>query len=158
MKVKTTTTRSAGGVVVREKADRLYVLLIATHNTQRWTLPKGRLEAGEDMRAAALREVTEETGITARIIGRLDTVEYSFYASRRHRLHKFVDFFLMQYEAGHLTPRLSEVDGVGWYPIEEAYRRVAYASTRKLLLLTYKWWQEREEERERREKRGQRGD
>jgi 8-oxo-dGTP pyrophosphatase MutT (NUDIX family) len=151
MKVKTTTTRSAGGVVIRERAGRLYVLLIATHDSQRWTLPKGRLEAGEDLRTAALREVTEETGITARIIGRLDTVEYWFYATRHHRLHKFVDFFLMQYEAGQPLPRFSEVDGVGWYPISEAYQRAAYASTRKLLLLTYKWWQEREEEKKRRE-------
>ena len=34
-----------------------------------WTFPKGRVDAGETPQQAALREVLEETGYTARITG-----------------------------------------------------------------------------------------
>ncbi len=37
-----------------------------------WSLPGGRIEPGEPVRAAALREVREETGVTAELAGVLD--------------------------------------------------------------------------------------
>ena len=52
--------RAAGGVV-QNKAGEL--LMIRLRN--RWDLPKGHIEAGEDSRTAALREVEEETGVSA---------------------------------------------------------------------------------------------
>lgn len=43
-----------------------------------WSLPGGRIEFGERAEAAALRELTEETGITARLIGLVDVVDAIF--------------------------------------------------------------------------------
>ena len=40
-----------------------------------WSLPGGRIEPGERVRAAALREVHEETGIVAELAGLLDVHE-----------------------------------------------------------------------------------
>ncbi|MGH2542780.1 MAG: NUDIX hydrolase, partial [Ardenticatenaceae bacterium] len=108
MKVKTSTVRSAGGVVIREGERGLEALLIATHGKQRWSLPKGRIERDENPRAAAVREVLEETGIIARILAPLEAVEYWFYVTRRRRLHKFVEYYLMAYQEGRLVPQLAE--------------------------------------------------
>ena len=52
--------RAAGGVVTNSKGELLMIRL-----RNRWDLPKGHIEAEEDSRTAALREVEEETGITA---------------------------------------------------------------------------------------------
>jgi 8-oxo-dGTP pyrophosphatase MutT (NUDIX family) len=51
--------KAGGGLVVNEKGE---VLLMLRRGI--WDLPKGKLDAGETLEACALREVTEETGIT----------------------------------------------------------------------------------------------
>jgi 8-oxo-dGTP pyrophosphatase MutT (NUDIX family) len=53
-------TESAGGVVINGRG---LVLVVSQHGTS-WSLPKGRIEAGEDHLAAARREIYEEAGIT----------------------------------------------------------------------------------------------
>lgn len=52
--------RAAGGVVENALGELLMIRL-----RNRWDLPKGHIEAGEESRTAALREVEEETGIKA---------------------------------------------------------------------------------------------
>lgn len=95
-------------------------------------MPKGAVTAGETSEAAALREVREETGLEARILRPLDTIEYSFRAGDALIL-KRVDFYLMEYVAGELEPQLSEVDDVEWVELKAALRRASFDSERKLL-------------------------
>ena len=50
----------AGGVVTDEEGRVLWI-----QRNDKWDLPKGKLEAGESLEEAAIREVEEETGISA---------------------------------------------------------------------------------------------
>jgi 8-oxo-dGTP pyrophosphatase MutT (NUDIX family) len=109
-----------------------YVALIATRNKTRWGLPKGAVTEGETTEAAALREVLEETGLQARIVKLLDTIEYFFRAGDT-LIQKRVDFYLMDYVAGELEPQLSEVDAVEWVELSAALKRASFDSERKLL-------------------------
>jgi 8-oxo-dGTP diphosphatase len=43
-----------------------------------WSIPGGRIEFGERAEAAALRELAEETGVTARLVGLVDVVDAIF--------------------------------------------------------------------------------
>jgi 8-oxo-dGTP pyrophosphatase MutT (NUDIX family) len=129
---KTRNEHSSGGVVIAVHAGVPHVALIATRNKTRWGLPKGAVSEGETSEAAALREVREETGIEARIVRRLDTIEYHFRAGDT-LIQKTVDFYLMDYVAGELEPQLSEVDDVQWVELSSSLQRASFESERKLL-------------------------
>lgn len=68
----------AGGVVV-DFCDGVLKYLVArpSDGTKKWIFPKGKIEKEEDPREAALREVAEETGVRARLLRPLTTVEYT---------------------------------------------------------------------------------
>lgn len=129
---------SAGGVVARRRPDGEWeVLLIATHEGARWSLPKGHVEAGESEEDAAVREVREETGVTAEILAPLDTIEY-WYRWRSTEgsllIHKRVRFFLMRYLSGDVSQHGWEVDDARWFTFDEAVQRVSYRDERELLM------------------------
>ena len=59
---KITRIRAAGGIVL---GDRASVAMVQHKNSnETWFFPKGRVEQGEDEEQTALREITEETGLT----------------------------------------------------------------------------------------------
>jgi len=69
---KTALQTSAGGVVYRRCDDgQVEVALIATLEGERWGLPKGAVRKAETPEEAALREVAEETGLSARVVDKL---------------------------------------------------------------------------------------
>ena len=129
---KTRNEHSSGGAVIAVRGGVPHVALIATRGKTRWGLPKGAVSAGESSEAAALREVLEETGIEARIVKPLDTIEY-FFRAGDILIQKRVDFYLMEYVAGELQPQLSEVDDVEWVELAAAVRKASFDSERKLL-------------------------
>ena len=131
-KRKSRNEHSSGGAVIAVREGAAHVALIATRGRTRWGLPKGAVSQGETSEQAALREVLEETGLHAEIIKPLDTIEYYFRAGDT-LIRKRVDFYLMRYVAGELTPQLSEVDDVEWVELRAAIQRASFESERKLL-------------------------
>lgn len=131
-KRKTRNEHSSGGAVLTVRNGIPHVALIATRGRTRWGLPKGAVGEGETSEQAAVREVREETGLDAEIVKLLDTIEYFFRAGDT-LIHKRVDFYLMRYVAGELTPQLSEVDDVEWVELSEAISRASFESEKKLL-------------------------
>ena len=65
----------AGGVVFRERDHVVeYLLVQASRNRTQWGLRKGHIEAGEEPRRTAVREVKEETGIGAQVVNWIEDV------------------------------------------------------------------------------------
>ena len=129
---KTRNEHSSGGAVIDLRDGTPYVAMIATRGRSRWGLPKGAVFAGETSEQAAVREVKEETGLDAEIIGLLDTIEYFFRAGDT-LIRKSVDFYLMHHLGGTMTPQLSEVDDVEWVELSKGIERASFDSERKLL-------------------------
>lgn len=126
---------SAGGVVYKSGKGKVYWLLIKPAETDRWQLPKGLIDEGESAEKTAVREVFEETGIEARIIRRLDTIQY-FYYREGSKVFKRVTFFLMGYEAGESKVPVKwrhEIDEARWFETEEAIKRLSFENEKKAL-------------------------
>jgi 8-oxo-dGTP pyrophosphatase MutT (NUDIX family) len=120
--------RAAGGVVVREAAGPLEVLLVHRPRYDDWTIPKGKLRPGETDEAGALREVEEETGLRCRLGRELAS---SRYVDSRGR-PKTVRYWLMEAVAGEFVPH-AEVDEVRWLAPAEAAALVTYDRDRDVL-------------------------
>ncbi|TDB92813.1 NUDIX hydrolase [Actinomadura sp. 7K534] len=86
-----------------------------------WSFPKGKLDRGEHVLRAAVREIEEETGIVARLGRRLPTSTYPVGGRTKQ-----VDYWAARpVTSGTLTPN-DEVDELAWLPAEEAEARLSY--------------------------------
>lgn len=132
---------SAGGVCYRLADGEAYVILIATNGRTRWGLPKGHVSTDEAPADAARREVLEETGIGGTVLHLIETIEYWFRA-RRGRVHKFVDFFLLRYDAGEVVPQEAEVDDAQWFSLNEAISLATFPRERAILEHVRDLWQQ----------------
>ncbi|GGR71259.1 NUDIX hydrolase [Micromonospora fulviviridis] len=113
--------RAAGGVVWRPAAGGVEVCLVHRPRYGDWSLPKGKLDAGEHPLRAAVREVAEETDVRAVPQVRLPTARY-----RSEGRPKAVDYWSMRAAAqGGFQPD-TEVDDVAWFPADRAVRQVSY--------------------------------
>jgi deoxyribose-phosphate aldolase len=112
---------SAGGVVYRNRAGTLEILLIQDRYGF-FTLPKGKQESGETIEQTALREIQEETGITGLICDKIKTVRYQYVHEEKGIVDKEVTYFLVKASDGETTPQLEEIRSANWYELSEAFR------------------------------------
>jgi 8-oxo-dGTP pyrophosphatase MutT (NUDIX family) len=102
-------------------------------------LPKGLVDPGEKPQAAAVREVREETGITAEPVTKLADNKYVYVRTwgDGERVFKIVSFYLMRYVSGEIDDLTSdmriEVKQARWVPLSEAAKQLAYSNERKVL-------------------------
>jgi len=127
---------SAGGVVFRRTASDIEVVIVHMVPEMRWQLPKGIIDEGETTEEAAVREVREESGLEAKLVAPIETIEYWFTADRdgeRRRYHKFVHFYLMSYISGDVTDHDNEVDEARWVSVDAAVRTHDFKSERDVV-------------------------
>jgi ADP-ribose pyrophosphatase YjhB (NUDIX family) len=128
---------SAGGLVIDSTGTK--GLLIGRRDLKDqsrerllWSLPKGHIEEGETPEQAAVRGVQEETGIESEIAKELGVINFWFMAGG-NRIHKTVHHYLFKETGGKLAPQLTEVDDVGWFPLNEIVELLAYPDEKKLI-------------------------
>jgi 8-oxo-dGTP pyrophosphatase MutT (NUDIX family)/phosphohistidine phosphatase SixA len=92
-----------------------------------WSLPKGKLDAGEHALVAAVRETTEETGLSV-VAGRR-SVQTCYPVPEGT---KRVDYWLMCPSSGAFTPN-DEVDDLRWLAVDEAAALVSHEQDRTVL-------------------------
>ena len=108
--------------------------LLIRDSYQNWGFPKGHLEAGEIPEAAALREVSEETGLSdLSVRGAIDTIDW-FFRFRGQLIHKVCHFFLMETRESSTLPQRAEgITACRWSGFEEAQALISYSNAREVL-------------------------
>ena len=146
---------SSGGVVFKKDNNSILWLVTksATSNLYPdavWRLPKGwidndapdipgpiasgRIKADEDsLQKAALREVAEEGGVTAKIVQKIETIKYVFNAPDMGKILKFVTFYLMEFITELPEGHDEETSEVDWLIFEDAKKRLSFSGEKQIL-------------------------
>jgi 8-oxo-dGTP pyrophosphatase MutT (NUDIX family) len=155
---------SAGGVVVRPGENGWEVAVIEPQRDNDapkkaatgaakpvLALPKGLVDPGEKPEQTAVREVREETGISAAILTKLTDIKYVYVRTwgDKQRVFKIVSFYLLRYESGEIDeikPEMRiEVHRALWIPLENAERKLSYRGERDVIKLAQSYLQSHRE-------------
>ncbi len=115
--------KAAGGVVLKNNQ---WLLMF---RRKKWDLPKGKLDRGESSRHAAIREIEEETGVKAKIKGKICTTWHT-YTLQNSRILKRTKWYILecQSDAG-MTPQAEEdIERLEW---------LAYPDVQKVLVHSF---------------------
>jgi 8-oxo-dGTP pyrophosphatase MutT (NUDIX family) len=127
---------SAGGLV-QSQTDPELVALISHKNRggkSDWCIPKGHVEAGEELAQTAVREINEETGIEAEVVEKLGEINYSFKVGPQ-RIKKTVHHFLLRQVGGEISSDMDptgEVIEAKWFKLSELDSVLAHENERKV--------------------------
>ena len=132
--------RAGGGLLEREDGDGLRIAVLRRNRYRDRdgrrgdvALPKGKVRGGESVEQAALREVEEETGCRATIVGPAYTCEYCADGKP-----KTATYYRMRVEDSTGNPDPGEVVEVLWLAPHEALERLTYDTERDIVAQAYR--------------------
>lgn len=120
----------AGVVCVRD-GEVLLVRRATPPRAGEWSLPGGKINAGERARDAALRELAEETGVTAEIVALIDVVDALPGERGEGPSYLLVDY-AARWLAGEPVAADDAVEA-RFFPLDEALSRVTWDQTRRVI-------------------------
>ncbi|WP_046317420.1 bifunctional NUDIX hydrolase/histidine phosphatase family protein [Mycobacterium sp. UM_Kg1] len=118
---------AAGAVLWRMRHGGVEVAVIHRPRYDDWSLPKGKVDPGENEPVTAVREILEETGQHAHLGRRLGAVSYPVAQGT-----KKVRYWAARALGGDFTPN-DEVDELAWLPVDAAIQELQYPHDRKIL-------------------------
>lgn len=118
-----------GAVVWNERNEVLLVRRANPPRQNEWSLPGGKVEFGETLTAAVLREIREETGLEIDVVGLLDVAELIEGA------HYVLIDFGARVRGGDLKAGSDAADA-RWFAREELARVSLWSETRRVIKLS----------------------
>lgn len=130
---------TAGGVVWRRNLKGGIEILLIQDAKDRWTIPKGHIEAGETAKETAEREIREETGLQKMVMQNwLGKINFR-YRRQQSLVLMTTEIFLVaaQGDTDELQPE-EWMRGIKWFPASEAVDKIEYEDIAKIILLGMK--------------------
>ena len=119
----------AVGVVCLRGDDVLLIRRGTPPRQGEWSLPGGRIEPGERSIDAALRELREESGVVAEILGLVDVVDGLFPDIGRH--YVLIDYVAVWTGGEPLAG--DDADEAAFFAFETALQMVGWGETRRII-------------------------
>ncbi len=122
---------AAGAVCWRQGAKGLEVVLIHRPKYNDWSWPKGKVDPGETLPEAAIREVKEETGFDIRLGIPLPSAEYTVGKNTQKKV--FYWSAEVKDQSAFAPVNRREVDTAGWFPVDQARSKLTSFADREQL-------------------------
>lgn len=123
---------AAGAVVTRPGPDGTEYLVIHRGYRSDWSFPKGKLDPGEHVLGAAVREVREETGYAIKLGVPLPTQSYKVNGALKDSYYWHAEVI-----DGAFVPN-DEVDEIAWLPFDKAKKKLTYEHDHDVLMAAQK--------------------
>jgi 8-oxo-(d)GTP phosphatase len=124
---------AAGAVCWREVGKDLMVAIIHRGRYQDWSFPKGKVDSGETLAEAAVREIKEETGLKVKLGVPLSTVSYPIDKGKTKVVHYWATKVSDKAVANSKFKPDEEVSEVVWVKADQAFEKLSYKHDRELL-------------------------
>ena len=124
---------AAGAVCWREVGKDLMVAIIHRGRYHDWSFPKGKVDSGETLAEAAVREIKEETGFKVKLGVPLSTVSYPIDKGKTKVVHYWATKVSDKALANSKFKPDEEVSEVVWVKADQAFAKLSYKHDRELL-------------------------
>ena len=118
---------AAGGLVSNKENE-----ILAIHRLGKWDLPKGKVEDGETIKEAAVREVEEECGISnLKLSDEIESTYHTYWMNNKWMLKRSYWFKMDYFDNEDLVPQTEEdIEKACWIPSKqlEEFKSNTYAS------------------------------
>lgn len=117
---------AAGAILWRRENGVLKVLLIHRDRYDDWSWPKGKLDKGESISEAAVREIKEETGLKVCLGVKLQEIEYKLDNGQRKVVHYWAAEVTDKALAQQRFVPDEEVGSLEWFTVSDAKKKLTY--------------------------------
>lgn len=137
---------SSGGIIYTKRRGKVRIVLLMSKHERRdakgapgrryvtWRLPKGHPAKGEDLLAAARREVAEETGVLGTGGPKLGTANFYFtHPVTKKFTHKYVHYFLFKKKTGSTEQHDREYEAARWFTIPAALKAASFKNDQLMI-------------------------
>lgn len=131
---------TSGGIIYRLTPDKTDIeILLIQDSKNRWTIPKGHIEPGENAKQTAIREIGEEAG--------LHNIQVQTWLGKIHFKYRRMDKLVLMTTQIYLVRSLDDnetpvkekwMNGIKWFKFADALEAIEYNDIEKLMLIAKK--------------------
>jgi len=131
---------TSGGIVFRmnETEDDIEILLIQD-SKDRWTIPKGHIEPGENAKQTAIREIGEEAGLHhISVLCWLGKINFKYRRQDKLVLMSTQIYLVRALDQSEIPTKEKWMNGIKWFKFTDALDAIEYEDIEKLMLIAKK--------------------